>query len=343
MVALPGLILVCTKEYRSVLKSTLIQWVGGLVLCLLFSTFININENLDASDHIKPILYVFLFVIAYSIADRRRPDLNRQILNAVVVVASVAAIYTIYKFYGPRDWAWGRRLNGLGGVTNPIWISGIYAAAVVFSLSKFSMGQSRSSYLYLLLALPCVAAVWLSQSRGPLIGLAAAIVVMAVLIRNRRATALLLTGVVALMLLAGYFLMSDDVTRYLRAPEHRFTIWMNAIEAFMKAPVFGHGLHVDTSNISGSKAMQHYHNVYLTLAVQGGVVSVLAFLGLAAVSLFRKVDRDSLPFKGLLVLGMVYMLSNGDALFTSPKELWLIFWLPIVALWANSRSPATDS
>lgn len=337
-VALPALILVFTASFRDVLGAKLIVWVGLLSACLIGSTALNINPDFSVSDHIKPILYVLLFVIAFLIASEVQPNLNQMIASVIIGTAFIAAIYTIYAYYEPRHWRWVTRLRGLGGISNPIWVSGIYAVAVLLSVSRFMAGKGWLSYGYIALALPSLAVVWLSQSRAPLIGLIVAMIALCVLLRNRRALMAVLAGISILVGVAGYYIQSDQSSRYLKPPTHRLTIWNNAIDKYLEAPVLGHGLHADTTNISKKHTMQHYHNVYLTIAVQGGIVSLLVLLALAFSSLRLKVTPETLAYKSVLILGLVYMLSNGSDLFSSPKELWLLFWLPILAIWGSNRA-----
>ncbi|MEC8429705.1 MAG: hypothetical protein VXZ35_14810, partial [Pseudomonadota bacterium] len=185
-VALPALVVVFALPYRRVLSSKLIAGFGVFSVCLIGSTILNLNPEFSASDHLKPILYTALFLIAFLIASELQPNLNAMIVNVVIGVAFLAAIYTVYDFYEPRNWNWSRRLSGFGGISNPIWLSGIYAVAVLLSASRFMAGKGWLSYGYIALAVPALAAMWLSQSRAPLVGWLAAMMALCVLYRNRR-------------------------------------------------------------------------------------------------------------------------------------------------------------
>lgn len=337
-VALPGLIAVFFVPYRETLQSRIILWVGVFSAFLIGSTVLSITSDFSASDHIKPIIYTILFIIAFSVANEINPNLNKMITSVIIGTAFIAAIYAVYSFYEPRNWIWHARLEGFGGISNPIWISGIYAIPVLLAISRFVTSKGWWSYAYIGLAMPPITVMWLTQSRAPMAGLIVAMIVLCVLFRNRRSLAIILAGASILAGAIVYFLQSEHSTRYLQPPTHRLIIWNNAVDKYLEAPVLGHGLHVDTANISKNHTMQHYHNVYLTVAVQGGTVSLLALLALALSSLKVRVSNDTLVYKSILVLGLVYMLSNGSGIFTSPKELWMLFWLPIAAIWASNRS-----
>lgn len=343
-VALPALLMLFSRQYRHVITNRLIIAIGIFAACLLLSTAFNLNPSFDPSDHVKPILYVLLFAIAYLIAYKQRPDLNALLITVVIGSAFIAATYTIFEFYEPRNWKWRYRLSSSAGISNPIWLSGIYSAAILFSVSRFIASKGSSSYIYLIAAVPPIMVALLSQSRGPLVGLIVALCVLCIFVRNRRSITLISIALLTLSGSATYFLTTDHSTRYLQPPKHRLTIWENAVDKIAEAPVIGHGLHVDTQNESKGKRMEHYHNVYLTTAVQGGTLSFAILLTICGLTLFKKVTPETEPLKLVLILGMVYMMSNGSSLFTSPKELWLLFWLPIIAIWAdNSDSMKLNS
>lgn len=68
-----------------------------------------------------------------------------------------------------------------------------------------------------------------------------------------------------------------------KSESERITMWKYAVEMFKKRPFFGNGLNsfkkaIIESNISVSKGHKHCHNIYLGLAAEAGIVSLLSFL-----------------------------------------------------------------
>ncbi len=76
----------------------------------------------------------------------------------------------------------------------------------------------------------------------------------------------------------------EVVTRYEKdgSVSERFLIWQSAMDSIKKRPVFGLGLGVQTTQImlkADALNFKHAHNLFLEILCEGGVISLLLFLG----------------------------------------------------------------
>jgi O-antigen ligase len=196
----------------------------------------------------------------------------------------------------------------------------------------------------------------LSQSRGGLFGLAAAVAVAAVGITPRRARLVTLLLVIALIVGAAYLWQGAGVQEALPevAPvaastgtlEFRLGVWAQAIKAIedftlsgMGMNVFRQAVHVlyPTPLIDPAFNLGHAHNIFLQTALDLGLFGLVGFVGLwiaalAMVARSWKAESGACrsPFLRLAAVGLtssligylVYGLLDAVALGARPGFLW---------------------
>jgi O-antigen ligase len=132
------------------------------------------------------------------------------------------------------------------------------------------------------------------------------------------------------------FLIHVPLLETTLAPAGRLMIWMDAARNFMADPLFGRGIGSDAADVfyrSPSGVLQNLtdaHNMFLNIAVQSGVVGLLALLALIAEAV-----RRTLPLRlhrggpGVLRLGIGLGLLNGlvyqglGGSFEDARHLWV--------------------
>ena len=126
----------------------------------------------------------------------------------------------------------------------------------------------------------------------------------------------------------------------------RLRIWQLVLYQWLDAPVFGNGYQSEfLLTPSGDKDVANWaHNALLATLRDGGVAGlilhllVLATATRAAWQLARK-HGDPI-YLILIVFGFICMTTDTDLLITRPRELWIIFWLPLAMILA--RGPVSD-
>ncbi len=311
----------------------------ALALWILLTAIISSEQTNDTLKELKPLVYVFFLSVIIFYISQTRENFPLILSYVILISASTSGVLLLFDFYEPRNWNFARRLLGHGSLSNSIWVGAAYGFAAIISINLFLQGK-RVTHQLAALSLGAIPFVTLlaTQSRGPLLAFATALIFS--LIAHRNKLALLLT-IVGLACSAFLFFQYDeliDQTRLLKAGDsYRIAIWNNAIDEISKAPFIGHGISADSENYFENRTFNHYHNVYLTLAFHTGIIGLLLFLPLMLYPLFLVKNHDSRLLKSMLIFGMAYMFFNASRLFTSPKEIWLIFWVPLLFLWAHNR------
>lgn len=252
-----------------------------------------------------PLITFLFFPVSYSTWSIT----EKSVLVRIVVLASAAACFgalllAIIQYY----WV-GTRAEG--GAGNAIVFATVTCLAVLMCLAGALSGIEKGWKLLAVAALAGTAAILFSGSR--IIWLAMPIAAIAILLINRRRvtsanlTRLVLIAAAACLVVAAIglpvimdradFLFSDldaltTKNDHTTAIGLRVAMWEIGAEGFHDAPIFGHG-------ISGSRALMrqgflklfgmdagynHYHNGFLTAAVQAGLLGALALAAIFVVA-----------------------------------------------------------
>lgn len=337
-IAMPALGICIFGKFRDLLKSSYFKILLVFSIWVLLSGLLNISSAARYLNEVKPLLYIFLCSVAVFYLSKERPKLPLFFFYTLILTASISSFFLLYGFYQPRDWNFLIRLSGSGAISNPIWVGAIYGlASLAAILLSLLIKKPKQRVIILLSGLPPFLVLLASQSRGPLLALGISIVYVFLLFWKKRIfpiLVLLLLGVVVVG--AGYDFIRES-TRLLNGDDYRIHIWSNAIEQILISPLIGHGIESETINFFDSDRFEHFHNVYLTLVYHCGLIGLFLFLFLTFRPFFySKTDQGQL-LKPLIVFGLIYMLFNGSQIFTGPKELWLIFWLPLIMLWVSVK------
>ena len=129
----------------------------------------------------------------------------------------------------------------------------------------------------------------------------------------------------------------------------RLYIWEQTLELISKSPVLGNGFQTEFSvTMPGSGTMiNSAHNAFLATWRDGGLIGLglhlLILTTAARISLTEWYRKDDPLYCILLIFGLLCMLTATDQLVTRPRELWVIFWLPVtMILAAEARQLKTD-
>ena len=204
----------------------------------------------------------------------------------------------------------------------------------------------------------------LTQSRGALVGLAFAVLVMFIL-WNRwfllAIPAVILGGLAALGVLGvewlGEFMLSSTATSAVASFEGRLEIWTRALYMIQDFPITGVGLGMFDQimdllyplfMVAPETNIFHPHNMFLSQAVSSGLPGLIGFLALifllfvmAVQSIGLSQREEAWPLAMGLLGALVAYLAHG--MFDSPTSfirasaiLWILFGLQ-AALWLHLR------
>ena len=233
---------------------------------------------------------------------------------------------------------------------------------------------SRRPWLRIACALASLfasAVLVLTQSRGALVGLALAVLVMFI-VWNRWFLFAIPAGIIGGLAAVGVlgasrvaeFMLSSTATSAVASMEGRLEIWARALAMIRDFPVTGIGLGMfdylldllyPLFFVAPEVDIFHPHNMFLFQAVSSGLPGLIALLALLFLLLVLAVKSIRWSQRGEawpLALGLLGALVAyvGHGLFDSPTSfiragaiLWILFGLQ-VALWLHLREhrPAED-
>ena len=224
----------------------------------------------------------------------------------------------------------GLRLSVLG--ENPIWIARVGVLGAIACLFLFATWRGR-----VLSALPLVALVIYTGSRGPALSLLAGGLVFIVL--NSRRRALPLTGIAVLGVATPLLAPISVANPVFGGPERlgsisvRLDTWRIAADVWLANPFIGVGEPVDPRLLAG---LVYPHNSLVEILAQSGLIG-LALVLVAAVSAVRRPAAQALQVA--LVTASWFSLTSGSV--WGNWEMWVLLALTFSS--RHASPPARDA
>lgn len=253
-----------------------------------------------AMQQIPTMLGLFLFYLI-AVSFRPKPQEFSGVITLAILGGCVAALYASSQFYSGISYF--STLRGSLIVGNRATDPNVFAASLLLpsslAVNEFLVAQNRIRSLLMLLAVAVInLAIFLSMSRGALVGLA---VMLIVYFRRLRVNWRILIPV-ALALGSLVLVPSSFFQRFLKAGATggagRLYIWESGFNAFKHYALLGAGLNNFASvytNYAGGGARfaglgRDAHNIYLAIAVELGAIGI-ALLLLAIMAQLTAVSR----------------------------------------------------
>jgi len=293
--------------------------------------------------------YIVMFLLITILLSARDQKLFESILRLVCVGAGIAALISIALWYSkypiPRP-----RLTGIGIIDNPNPSAFVYGFfALLNAYYAFRSGNPWAKTVFFFLCIVLLAFVYLTRSNTGILATATSVsLLLAFYKHNHRllAAGSILGAVAAILyLLWSLGLLSDPVDSGF---SERLRVWQLVLNQWLEAPVFGNGYQSEfLLTPSGGKDVANWaHNALLATLRDGGIIGltlhllVLATATRAASRLARKYGDPI--YLILIVFGFICMTADTDLLITRPRELWIIFWLPLALILARGPVSASD-
>jgi hypothetical protein len=345
-VFIPALALL-PRMARRIGADRLLLAILAYLLWMLLSSFW--SETFVAEDFFKTlrlVAYLVVFVLLTAYAANRDPVLFARGTGALSLAAAVAAIISMPLWYADHAFA-DSRIIGMGTLDNPNPSSFAYGFFALLSCQlALTNDTALGRRLFILATLVLGGFVVLTRSNTGILATILSIALL-LLLHHRGRVLLLVSG--ALVACGAVIFLAYSVG-ILDSPmdsglSQRIPIWETVIGQIERAPLIGNGyqkhllLYAD-----GSADVANYaHCALLASFRDGGLVGVslhLLVLGIAlgtAARCFREAADPA--FLAYLLFGFICMLADTDQLVTRPRELWIIFWLPLAVMiaWRVNR------
>jgi hypothetical protein len=288
-------------------------------------------------------LYLVTLITATHFLVNWNPRLFGRMLHGLILVAAIAAASNMVYFYSASENLFpGTRLWIYGSLTNPNEFSNIYGVFAILALGWALRAESLVEALPgAIAAILSLLLIWLGQSRTAFIALLLALLAMTCLSsRGRRATHWII-GVLSVAGLSLALLMPEVIEEaMLRGTSLRPDIWREIWLHALDAPILGHGLTPNVAvQLENIRLFETAHNAYLQVFWQGGLVGLGLFLALLARAAYEAWTLGScegdMTILCILLFTMMVMLTGVDTLIERPRDQWILFWLPVSLLLAT--------
>lgn len=280
-------------------------------------------------------LLTFSFVVAFAEC-QLRGVLQKWLFVALAGAGSGVALLCIVLFYidPPHD----GRLNGLGQLDTQVVAGLVFSFATLAVLHTAFSGRSQSLWLTIVLLTPLVTAVWLTGSRNALMSLVLGTVVLVAAHSQPTVKRFLWTVLpifVAVVVGVGLAWSYPELRELVfpRGDSFRLLIWEQTWLRLQDSPWIGMGILSSDDIQMGDIRFHHPHNLYLSVAFQGGLVGLALFgwLLLRVLREFRLAYQHNDVKFALAVLGLAlpaYAL-DGHELLDKIGDTWFLIWLPV--------------
>lgn len=261
-----------------------------------------------------------------------------KFLQWFLLIGAITALINIAVFYWSHPLA--ARLEGITIARAPTLVGQVYGVVVLIgillswrtSCFKCALGLSFA-------CIPALAALGLSQSRGPLLSLA--IVLMVGLVWLRPAWKILLVQCVAGLLGLCVLFMVFPLDQLLleRGASFRDQIWSDVIAQMRAQPslfLSGVGMTESTDITTSIGQYHHAHNAWLDILYRTGIVGLgLAMSHLVLLLWSARHHRHLAPLTLWLVYGCGCLFVDSRSLFWEIDTKWFLYWIPAALLAAQ--------
>ena len=343
--------LLSLRRWDDVAKVPYFWTIAALLAYLSISSFWSSeSEWPEFFSVLTRALLILLFVVAYAEC-QLRGQLRVWLGRSLALTSALAALVTLYVYFGSQDYELGRAMKGLGQLDNSIIAGIVFGAALIIVLDVLVHEKSNA---WKAASFVCVgilaAAVWNANSQNAFgsltLGLVCYFLVVSISDRFRAITALV-SFIVLLATVLIALSLGDVGTELLfpRGDSYRLEIWRKAIDQTISANIwFGNGISTSDRIFLSDLSFSHPHSIYVALFFQGGLVALGLFFGLLVHSfrlLFAEYDdRDSKLGMSLLIMAVSTYLLDGHELVDKVSDVWLLIWLPVaICLGSAWRKP----
>lgn len=294
-------------------------------------------------------LYILVFILITVYLITMKPEIFLKILLAISFSAGVAALISIPLWYSQHTHVL-YRLIGIGTLENTNTSSYLYGFHAL--LSAYLGLHTRKPWLRNLLYINCVILlcfVFLTQSNTGILATTSAIALVLFIGQRFNRTVLKLAGTLALVFVVLFLsysvgMLNKQIDSGMSA---RIEIWKLVLIKIQDAPIIGNGYQKPPRLNNDNLEPPYYtHNTLLGTLRDGGLIGGLLYICILiyAVRVGIQAYRDTGdPFYlACLLFGIICMLTDTDEVITRPRELWIIFWLPL-AISIARKSQRADS
>ena len=314
--------------------------LGLHFLAVLFTELDSLN---DSFSHLKTCLYLTTLWLGLEIASRNALAIAR-LWHYLAYCSAFVGLYAIAEwFQAYASSSQFIRVHLYAAASNPVHASFLILTGWLGYWFRYgfptAMQRGKAWFLATLIMVIAFALgiCIVFQSRSGLVGSSAALLAWLISGKHRRTIAVALVLTIAAIWISGFY---EPLLQ--RGSSYRFEIWADALHHWASECPILTGCPDNESYLFAGK-FEHPHSAFLSILVDTGLVGIVSFSSFALLYFFYGLKNNSAWFQVSLI-GWMGLMTTSNGLITSPRPLWVYFWIPtILALVELKRPDTTDS
>lgn len=320
------------------------EFLPALGIAVAFMVYYSLSNLWNETSHLSSALshsfYIFIFLCLYRQCELENK--KKYIIGAAYFGIVTLTILTLL-YVDKSRMLWNRLGDAFPYAPDNVIDLGGYMALGIL-LSAIMVRETRNVLYYLPVPLLLIGLL-LTQSRGPLLSLFIASVVVLFCKPKWNAKYVLWSIVVIAIIGVGLYYSGflDVLIKRLdaasRAGSVRFGIWQNAFEVAKEKAIFGWGFSKQLSFINGfGQPITTTHSLYFAAFLKGGVVGLvflLAMIGYAFRQCLRHLAANHKVEIAILIFAVMFYATQGMFVISNPREYWVLFWIPLAIVFST--------
>jgi O-antigen ligase len=306
---------------------------------LLYFSLSNLwSENPgNITSTLKHALYLMAFICLYRQAEKL--GYKKHVMAAVFFGMTILSILTLI-MVDKSHFLYGRLKNGFyWAPDNVIDLGGYMAIGILCGF--IYIRETAKNWLYVLMSVLCIA-LFLTQSRGPLIAIIAALVAIFI-VKPSYSLKHISYGIAifVIMCFAIYLTGFADIFIHRFGESYqqsfiRFGIWHHAIEMAKQKPILGWGYDkMLTFVTSTGQSITTTHTIYLSSFLKGGIIGfilLMSVIGCGLSKVGRHLKANHKTEVAIFIFALIYYMTQGMFIIGNPQEFWFLFWFPLAVI-----------
>jgi O-antigen ligase len=286
---------------------------------------------------LKHALYLMAFICLYRQAEIL--GYKNHIMAAVFFGMTILSILTLL-IVDKTHLSYSRLSDGFRWAPDNVIDLGGYMAIGVFC-GLIYIRESGKTWLYLFFPV-LLTSLLLTQSRGPLVALAAAFILL--FLKNPRYSRKHIVYGFAIIIIIALIVHISGFTQILinrlgnsyQQSFVRFGIWQHAIEIAKEKPILGWGY--DKSLVFVNSIGQNItttHTIYLSSFLKGGIIGfilLMSVIGCGLSKVGRHLKANHKTEVAIFIFSLIYYMTQGMFIIGNPQEFWFLFWFPLAVI-----------
>ena len=283
-------------------------------------------------------VWTAIYFIAVVTVLRDDRENRRRIETVLIFAGAVNAALSIVLYVHSDKWHLsGARLVGWAETRHSILGAMLIAVCFLCATDRV-LGERKHRLAHTIAAAVCLAFIVMTKSRGPLLAVGAAAIVLTYGYSRRLGLAMAgiaLVGAVGVAIAATYHpaFLPEQLQELLVRPSYRVYVWSFTLKRVAQRPLFGHGV---AAYLGMPWPFTFPHGMFISALFYTGVIGLALLVALVisiTAHLVRAWNRAGTP---LLFALWVNVLCGGmtdiGKLITGPSPLWFFFWLPVALI-----------